>query len=58
MGVLSIAAMTEVGGSGGSVSYHGSKETAKLLESLNLQDEEMDDLIWEHETDVEEIKPK
>lgn len=34
------------------------EETDKLLERLNLQDEETDDLVWEDELDVEEIKTK
>lgn len=36
----------------------GMEEAGKLLERLNLQDEEVDDLVWEDKIDVEEIKPK
>ncbi|KAE8799590.1 hypothetical protein D1007_24968 [Hordeum vulgare] len=33
-------------------------DTSRLLERLNLEDDEADDLVWEEEIDVEEIKPK
>lgn len=36
----------------------GMEDTGKLLERLNLQDEKVDDLVWEDEIDVEDIKPK
>ncbi|KAE8794405.1 hypothetical protein D1007_30849 [Hordeum vulgare] len=36
----------------------GVGETSNLLERLTLQDDEADNLIWEEELEVEEIKPK
>lgn len=36
----------------------GAGEASNLLERLTLLDDEADDLIWEEELDVEEIKPK
>lgn len=49
--------MAETGTGSGSGDRR-SEEAAKLLDRLNLQDEEVDDLVWEEEIDVEEIKPK
>ncbi|KAE8821770.1 hypothetical protein D1007_00178 [Hordeum vulgare] len=34
------------------------EEIGRLIEKMNLQEDEEDDLVWEEELDVEEIKPK
>ena len=36
----------------------GDEDPSKLLERLHLQDEEIDDLIWEHEVDATKEKSK
>ena len=34
------------------------EDTSKILERLDLEDDEADDLVWEDEIDTNEIKPK
>ena len=34
------------------------EDTSKILERLDLEDDEADDLVWEDEIDIDEIKPK
>ncbi|KAE8803038.1 hypothetical protein D1007_21249 [Hordeum vulgare] len=42
----------------GSGSGNQMEDASKLLERMNLQDEEVDDLVWEDGIDAMEIKPK
>ncbi|KAE8784602.1 reverse transcriptase [Hordeum vulgare] len=50
--------MAAQGWGSGSGSQRQEDDTGKLLERLHLEDDEADDLVWEEELDVDEIKPK
>ncbi|KAE8810769.1 hypothetical protein D1007_12493 [Hordeum vulgare] len=50
--------MAEEGLGSGSGTLGQEDDTSRLLERLNVEDDEADDLVWEDEIDVEEIKPK